>query len=224
MREKKVYKSLQKLTKSEMKIEQVYNLKQITYKDLATLTESERNKLHQRVNKELKEFKGTNYDKLLEKIEPITPIEYKNQIWESNHVLIMATISKLIQDFNRMPTQSEIAEKTELSRPTIHKHIQEYHKHPLYKAEVENFRFVASVVLSKMYQFALQGDTSAAKIFLKAVGALNETNPNTTIQNQNNFVQINGMVIKQETLMQLSPEQINTIENILKESSEISPY
>jgi hypothetical protein len=67
-----------------------------------------------------------------------------------------------------------------------------------------------------MFHFALNGDTGAAKIYLKAVGALNESNPNTKIQNQNNFVQINGILIKQETLMQLSPEQINVIENVLK--------
>jgi len=76
---------------------------------------------------------------------------------------------------------------------------------------------MASKVLAKMFQFAVNGDTGAAKIFLKAVGAMNETGTNSTlIQTQNNFVQINGMVIKQEALMQLAPEQLSTIESILK--------
>lgn len=79
---------------------------------------------------------------------------------------------------------------------------------------------MASKVLAKMFQFAVNGDTGAAKIFLKAVGALNETGANSTlIQTQNNFIQINGMVIKQETLMQLNAEQLNTIEGILKNCS-----
>jgi hypothetical protein len=213
---KRVYKSLQKFTKSEMKIERVYSLNLITHEDLKTLTKAEEKKLHERINKDLKVLKGRDFDRLLEKIEPITPTEFKNIIWERNHATITSEIATLMQEYGRMPTQREIADKTEFSRQTIHKHIQEYSKHPLYKSEVESFRFMTSKVLAKMFQFAVNGDTGAAKIFLKAVGALNETNPNTTIQNQNNFIQINGMVIKQETLMQLNTEQLNTIENIMK--------
>lgn len=217
-------KGLQRFTKSEMKIERVYNLKQITHADLKDFTKAEQKMLDERLNKELKELKGRDFDRLLKKIELITAIEFKNQIWENNHQLITCAIANLMNEYGRMPTQREIVDKTDLSRQTIHNHLKEYANHALYKAEVEQFRFMASKVLAKMFHFAVNGDTGAAKIYLKAVGLLNEANPNTTIQNQNNFVQINGMVIKQETLMQLSPEQINTIENILKESSEISPY
>jgi len=116
-----------------------------------------------------------------------------------------------------MPTQSEIAAKTGLSRQTIHKHIQEHSNHPLYLSEVENFRFMASKVLAKMFEFAVNGDTGAAKIFLKAIGFNNETNPNSTlIQNQNNYIQINGTVLSQETIKHLKPEQLNAIETIFK--------
>ena len=37
-----------------------------------------------------------------------------------------------------------------------------------------------------------------------------------SIQNQNNFIQINGTVISQETVMHLNSDQLNMIENILK--------
>jgi hypothetical protein len=39
---------------------------------------------------------------------------------------------------------------------------------------------------------------------------------NTLIQNQNNYIQINGTVLSQETIKHLNPEQLNTIETILK--------
>jgi len=213
-------KGLQRLTNSQLKIEKVYNLKQITESDLSILTKSEEIKLFEKLTTALNEAKGEERDKIIEKIDLIAGKEYRNQIWEYNHSTITSAIATLMQEKGRMPAQREIVEKTGLSRPTIHKHIQEYTKHGLYLSEVENFRFMASKVLAKMFQFAVNGDTGAAKIFLKAVGALNETGANSTlIQTQNNFIQINGMVIKQETLMQLSPEQIAVIENILKEST-----
>lgn len=213
----KAKKGLQKFTKSQLNIERVYNLKKIKCEDLETLTKVELKKLHDKISKELHDFKGRDLDNLLNKIELIVPTEYKNQRWEYNHSLITSVIATLIQEYGRMPTQSEIATKTELSRPTISKHIKEYSNHPLYLSEVENFRFMASKVLAKMFEFAVNGDTGAAKIFLKAIGFNNETNPNNTlIQNQNNYIQINGTVLSQETIKHLNPEQLNAIETIFK--------
>jgi len=210
-------KGLQRLTNSQLKIEKVFNLKQITEKDLMPLSKSEQAKLFERLTNELNNSKGVNRDAIVSKIELIAGIEHRNQVWEYNHSTITSTIATLMQELGRMPAQREIATKSGLSRQTISKHIEEYTKHNLYLSEVENFRFMASKVLAKMFQFAVNGDTGAAKIFLKAVGAMNETGTNSTlIQTQNNFVQINGMVIKQETLMQLSPEQIYVIESVFK--------
>ena len=45
----------------------------------------------------------------------------------------------------------------------------------------------------------------------------NGQNPNNTlIQNQNNYIQINGTVLSQETIKHLNSEQLNSIETILK--------
>jgi len=54
----KTKKGLQKFTKSQLKIERVYNLKKITSEVLNTLTKTELKKLHDKVSKELQEFKG----------------------------------------------------------------------------------------------------------------------------------------------------------------------
>ncbi|WP_123863379.1 hypothetical protein [Chryseobacterium rhizosphaerae] len=45
---------------------------------------------------------------------------------------------------------------------------------------------------------------------------INNLNNNTLIQNQNNLIQIGGTVLNQETIKNMSPEQISTIEGILK--------
>ena len=51
------------------------------------------------------------------------------------------------------------------------------------------------------------------------MGNLNGQAPNNTlIQNQNNYIQINGTVLSQETVKHLNPVQLNSIETILKEA------
>ena len=50
------------------------------------------------------------------------------------------------------------------------------------------------------------------------MGWLNNGQPsnNTLIQNQNNYIQINGMALSQEKVKHLTREQLNAIEGILK--------
>jgi len=76
---------------------------------------------------------------------------------------------------------------------------------------------MSSKVLAKVFKFAINGDMRAAKLYLSAMGMYNEPAPkNTLIQNQNNYIQINGTVLSQEAIKHLSDEQLNTIEAILK--------
>jgi len=214
-------KNLQKFTDSEAKINKVLSLEQITPKDLEPLNEAESNRLMEILTERFNKLKGTERDKFCKKVEPITSESTKNQLWESNHIQITWAISTLMQEYGRMPTKTEIATKTELSRQTIHKHLKEYTNHPQYLAQIEQFRFMTSKVLAKVFQFAVNGDTGAAKLYFNVMGFLNNgrTANNTLIQNQNNYIQINGTVLSQETIKHLNPEQLNTIETILKAAS-----
>lgn len=117
-----------------------------------------------------------------------------------------------------MLTIHEIATKTELSRQTVHKHLKDYPSHPMFLDQVEQFKFMTSKVLAKVFNFAVNGDTAAAKLYLTYIGNLNNNNTikSTLIQNQNNYIQINGKVLSQETIKHLNPDQLKTIEKILK--------
>lgn len=83
---------------------------------------------------------------------------------------------------------------------------------------------MTSKVLAKVYQFAVNGDVGAAKLYLNAMGCLNggQASQNTLIQNQQNNIQINNTVISQETVKHLNAEQLNEIEEILKTASPIN--
>ncbi len=117
-----------------------------------------------------------------------------------------------------MPSKREIAEKTELSRQTVHKHLQEYRDSPLYQQQIEWFSYMKVKVLAKVYKFAVNGDMRAAKLYFDVVGNLGSPEPeNKPIKTQNNYIQINGMVITEESIRGLKPEQVLQIEGILKQ-------
>ncbi len=75
---------------------------------------------------------------------------------------------------------------------------------------------MTACILARLYDFAFQGDVKAAKLFLDATGNLNHSSNPMFIQNQNNYIQINGIVLSQESIKLLSPEQLTQIENIVK--------
>ena len=61
---------------------------------------------------------------------------------------------------------------------------------------------MTSKVLGKVFYFAVNGDVRACKLYLEFMGNMNGLTGNTTINTQNNFIQINGTVLSQETIKQ----------------------
>jgi len=210
-------KSLQKVTESEIKINEIIALKQITVNDIEPLTADEYNRFYCVLTEMINKLKGDERDEFIKRVELILPKSMKNQLWEYNHNQITYAISTLMQELGRMPSKNEIAVKSELSRQTIYKHMNDYASHPQYLQQIEQFRFMTSKVLARVFQFAVNGDVAAAKLYFNVMGNLNgQLSNNTLIQNQNNYIQINGTVLSQETIKRLNPDQLNTIENILK--------
>lgn len=216
-------KNLQKLT--DEKINNILKLSRITPEHLSQLNEIEKSELLHILNDKFNSLIGAERDSFYLKIEQICDEETKNQLWESNHNKITAAISVLIEEYGRMPSKVEIAKKTELSRQTIHKHLKEYKTHPLFLGQMEQFRFMSSKLLAKVFQYAINGDIAAAKLYFSVIGYSNagQQQNSTMIQNQNNYIQINGTVLSQETIQQLDAEQLNSIEKVLKDTVEKKP-
>lgn len=140
-------------------------------------------------------------------------IQMRNHTWQRNHLKILGSISDLMQKNNCMPTNTTISIASGLSEETVYKHLREFKKQPLYEHEADKFEFMVHRVLTTVYNYGVQGDIRACKVFLdyhkKETGS-------TFIKDQNNYIQINGTVLSQETIKHLNPEQLNTIETILK--------
>ncbi len=210
-------KSLQKFTDFKSKAEMLFELDKITFNDIEQLSPNEKNEAVIIMNEKINTLKGLEREAFIEKCYNVFNDSVKNQLWENNHNAITWAISTLMQEYGRMPSKAEIAAKTELSRQTVHKHFKDYSNHPQYLIQNEQFKFMTNKVLAKVFYYAVKGDMAAAKLYLNSMGANERNNKgNTLIQNQNNYIQINGLVLNQETIKQLKPEQLLLIENVLK--------
>lgn len=220
-------KSLQKLTEVQAKVNKLLKQKQIAKEEVEEFSEQESDELYKVMNEKFNSLKGVALDEFIAKVDALLHESEKNQLWEYNHTNITCAISKLMQQYGRMPHKNELAQETGLSRQTIHKHLKEYATHPQYLSQMEQFRFMTSKVLARVFAFAVQGDMKAAKLYLDVIGNSNEQKSNgrhrratpsdsTLVQQQNNYIQINGMVLSQEAIKQLNAEQLNSIEAILK--------
>ena len=204
-------KNLQKLTESELKIDEILKLEKITNDDLKDLTPEETKMFNRKLNEKIKDLKDIKRDEFFEQIEAITEPEMKNRLWEYNHTKIVNTIIDEIQRCGYMPHQSSIAEITGLSRQTIHKHIKELPNNELYQHYKEQFQFMFPKLMGELMRSALKGDIKATRLLLEYT----VENPAKKIGTQNNYIQINGMIFTEEKLKQLPAEQLKAIEAIL---------
>jgi hypothetical protein len=210
-------KGLQKLTKTDDKISFLFGLKRVTREDLTILSEKERRVFEESISQKLSSLKGSESERFIKKIESILVDGTKNELWEYNHRKIIWSISSLMKELGRMPTKTELAAQTELSRQTVHKHLEQYRGNMLYQVEMAQFRILTGKVLEQVFQYALNGDMSAAKLYLQYFeDKAQDSPPGQVIQNQNNFIQINGTMISQEAIQQLNPQQKNIIEGLMR--------
>lgn len=213
-----VAQGLQKLTETEEKIACLMKMDKVTQADFdKMLSKGEKNLFWDFFTDKINSSKGEDRDLIFKRFDEVIPKDAKNQLWENNHYLITVAISKHIDDYGKMPTKNQIASDSGLSRQTVYKHLNGYAEHPLYAEQLAQFKFMADRVLAKVIKLAGQGDVKAARLYFDVMGYLGrDSSSNTLIQTQNNYIQINGTVLRQESIKRLNPEQLNTIETILK--------
>ncbi|AYL95820.1 hypothetical protein [Mucilaginibacter celer] len=210
--------TLTNLTPSCDKINRVMGLQKITKADIEGFNEAERESLGDITNQALKHLKGEERDDFLNKIEPIITPATNEQIWEYNHLVIGRAIAKLMGQYGSMPTKYAIAYETGLSRQTVAKHLTGYKTHPQYLAEMEQFKYMVPKILATICKLAYDGDIRAARLYFEIVGATNQQQTKTVINEQNNnYIQINNTILSQENLNRLSKEQLYQIERIVRE-------
>ncbi|GAA4327971.1 hypothetical protein [Flaviaesturariibacter amylovorans] len=165
-------------------------------------------------------------DRFNEQVKELLPEETRNATWERNYVIISNAIHALTIEYNRFPILEEIARETSLSRTTVQKHMKEYIGSLLHLQRTDNLIAMRETVLQRVYREATKGNVRAAKVFLEATAPIASTPQNIRNQ-QNNFIQVNGLTITREQVLAL-PEgtraQLETILSLFPQEAPAAQY
>ena len=198
----------------------------ISPEDVSGFSEAQRKKIKMGLIKKLETCEPKEKAALVEKIVVVSnDPEMKRDIWEINHSKVVNAISACLTEYGCLPTQTNLAKRTGLCRQSIAEHLKQYRNHPSYTDHLEQLRLMKTTVLERVLAQAVSGDLKAAKIFMDTVDKTEDKSGSTTsntIKQQNNFIQVNGVLISEEKLGQLSPEQLRQLESIF--NSPDQPY
>ena len=199
-------------------LEEMIIWKTINQAELKNLTEEERTELTKLVKEKLEDL-NNHHTKLLQILGEIAELPANRLLWENNHLKITKAINDTLRKTGTMPNQNYIAEITGLSRQTIAKHLSAPELTSIYSEQLMNFNIMAPQVLNRVLLNATYRNASVPdiKLYFQLLEKMQDKNQ-STIFNQHNYIQINNTIIKQETLQQLSPEQLKLIEEFVQKS------
>lgn len=209
-------RGLQKFTDIDF-VNNLLKQTKIANEDLNKLTKRQQILFTKEFTVLLNNARDEDKDRVLDKIIDRLPEKTRNEIWEINHANIQNAIMEYIDICGNMPTKTRIADATGLSRQTIDKHLKEFKHHPLYKDHKEQYEYMLPKVLGEVLRQCLKGDMRAAKLYFDVVS---EPKGKTKINTQNNYLQINGIVVDEEKLSRLKPDQLQQLEKILQSVSD----
>ena len=64
-------------------------------------------------------------------------------------------------------------------------------------------------LLANVFNYAVNGDMKAARVYFEMIGAVNKQQGGTVINEPNNYIQINNTILSQENLKRLTAEQLD---------------
>ena len=217
-------KGLQKFTKSQLAntlpndvedaLLAIINGNKLSIEDIWDLTDDQRKKIQAVVTAGFLTLVDEDREQFFENTDPILSTKSRNEIWERNHDCILNVISWQTIHSRQVPTITAIAEETKLSRVTVTRHLREYYDSPTFKEKENVFKFLREKLLGRIYSFAYDGNMRAAKIF---VDATDERPPLTVHNQQNNYIQVNGIVITEEQVKSLPIDKLEKIREIFSE-------
>lgn len=189
---------------------------------LNTLCKADRKEFMEWVHVRINISEDNEAARIRDKVEHLLPMNEtrKDEIWERNHTRITDYIKERAHTTKTIPTKTEIAMELGLSRKTVTKHLTEYRDNRKYKERKEAEEFMLDTVKDRVLAAAVDGDLKAARLCLDFTKLERETvkkgTGDTYINNQHNYLQLNGITLTQELIASLSPVQLSKIEEVLK--------
>jgi hypothetical protein len=157
------------------------------------------------------------HTRLLSLMGLATQLPAKRLIWEDNHLKITKVIISRLSRTGCIPSKAYIAEATGLTRKTVQEHMAQGDEHSIYADHQRHFTMMAPRVMDVvLHEAVLEHNMKAAKMYFDILEKMKGPDPLSIYNTQNNYIQINSTVIKQETISQLNPEQLKQIEEMVQ--------
>ncbi len=192
------------------KFDDLLKLEKIERHHLDILDPTEKVEFLQLIHSKIPELHEEELDRYMEQTSALLD---QNEVWEFNHRKIEVIIERYIKETGVIPTTATIAYHTKLSRPTVRKHLTAINNSPNQQDQTSSMAMMVPRVIGNVLKQALKGDLKASKIYLDA--ASKQTTAPATVVNQNNYLQINNIIINQQIIEKLNPEQLKKIELII---------
>jgi len=210
----------------------VEELEKLTEEQIAAIPRNEYQNLFKSyqdaINKAEEEGYNSKANRLRDKVDLLVEFvgveggatDVRRQDWNIHHQRIIGCIRNyLIEDnYGQLPSCVTIAQKTKLSRQTVSDHLKEGISNKFYQEGFKHLEYLTGDVLGKLYKMAIQGNVSAARIFLDSTLKAAQA-PATNIKQLNNYIQINNTRIDEVTVNELPEAARIEIENIIMQYS-----
>jgi len=136
----------------------------------------------------------------------------KRSLYQFNHSSILAVMHRGILENNIMPTITNIASETELSRTTVHKHLNDLKENGFdSEIRIQQMALVEQAITA-LYKIGVRdSNPTALKYFIQFA------DPGLTKNAINNYIQINNIRLTQEDLKILPTKLLSEIESIIME-------
>ena len=142
--------------------------------------------------------------------------ETRNRNWENNHYAILTQTYFMMNENARMPSYTELAVATGLSRQTISQHFREFAWQPMHLAEIEQLKSLAPQLLTVVANEAMNGNIKASKLFFKLVEEICPAPDDNNPAQMNNYMLVNGIMIDQPLMDKIGYEKRQAIEDVFK--------
>lgn len=136
----------------------------------------------------------------------------KRSLYQYNHSSILVVMHRGILENNIMPTITNIASETELSRTTVHKHLNDL-KENGFDSEIRmQQKALVEQAITTLYKIGIRdSNPTALKYFIQFA------DPGLTKNAINNYIQINSIRLTQEDIKDLPQATLGAIEKIITE-------
>lgn len=209
------------LTRS--RLDSLATRREIDRETLSKLSHAQKKKLKADLQRRTKHATFAEKPGLLEKIALLNGDEpLRREIWEDNHRTVVTHMAAYFDFHGSLPSTSTLAMKTGLSRQCVIRHLTTYREEPEYEIQKAKMKIMKGRLMEKVLHQAFMGDVQAAKVYIDAVTKMEDKEKDKAeisshIRQQNNFFQVNGIVISKEKLEQLPPDQLKMLEQIFSE-------